>query len=81
MRVCSAEDQTREILHGSLVLFSILLSFEFVLALFQIILDSSLLVFTGGVLIFFAIVLAVFFALYYILVRIVGSIPLQSSNA
>ena len=50
-------------------------------ALFQIISDSSLLVFTGSVLIFFAVVLAVFFALYYILVRIVGSMPPQSSNA
>jgi len=51
------------------------------LALFQIISDSSLLVFTGSVLIFFAVVLAVFFALYYILVRIVGSMPPVSSNA
>ena len=71
----------RNLAYGSLALFSILLAFEFVLALFQIISDSSLLVFTGSVLIFFAVVLAVFFALYYILVRIVGSMRPQSSNA
>jgi len=71
----------RNLAYGSLALLSILLAFEFVLALFQIISDSSLLVFTGSVLIFFAVVLAVFFALYYILVRIVGSMPPQSSNA
>ena len=71
----------RNLAYGSLALFSILLAFEFVLALFQIVSDISLLVFTSNVLIFFAVVLAVFFALYYILVRIVGSMPLQSSNA
>jgi len=71
----------RNLAYGSLALFSILLAFEFVLALFQIISDSSLLVFTGSVLIFFAVVLAGFLSLYYILVRIVGSMPLQSSNA
>ena len=53
----------RNLAYGSLALFSILLAFEFVLALFQIISDISLLVFTSEVLIFFAVVLTVFFAL------------------
>ncbi len=64
----------RNLAYGSLALFSILLAFEFVLAVFEIISDQSLLIFTDGVLVFLAAVLAVFFLPYFVLARIVGGI-------
>ncbi|MDA4128199.1 MAG: hypothetical protein OK422_01845 [Thaumarchaeota archaeon] len=72
-----ARPGAHNIAYGSLALFSILLAFEFVLAVFEIISDLPLLVLTQGVVIFFAAVLAVFFLLYYILAKIMGSFSLR----
>lgn len=56
--------------YGSLALFSILLSFEFVLALYGLTTSLASTVLTAGLLVFFVAVLGVFFVLYYLLARI-----------
>ncbi len=71
----------RNLVYGSSALISILLAFEFVLAVFELISDLSLLAFTSGFLAIFAVVLAVFFRPYYIQVRIVESTSRPGSNA
>jgi hypothetical protein len=55
--------------YGSLALFSILLAFEFVLAVYGLIVSLSATVVTEGLVVFFAAVLGVFFLLYYLLAR------------
>ena len=56
--------------YGSLALFSILLSFEFVLALYGLTISLTTVVLTPGLLLVFVAVLGVFFVLYYLLARI-----------